>query len=72
MIVIGALGFRFIDNAAHLGGLITGAVYAFVVFPKSSYTGRPMILKRDFAMGVGALVLISLSALGAMVIMLLS
>lgn len=71
LIVIGTLGFRFIDNAAHFGGLIAGAVYAFLVFPKSSSTGRPVILKRDFAMGMGAFVLICFSALGAIAVMLL-
>ena len=72
LIVIGALGFRFIDNAAHFGGLVTGAAYAFIVFPKSSSTGRPMILKRDLAMGIGAFLLICLSALGAIGVMLFS
>ena len=72
LIVIGALGFRFIDNAAHFGGLVTGAAYAFIVFPKSSSTGRPMILKRDLAMGIGAFLLICLSALGAIGVMVLS
>ena len=71
LVVIGALGFQFIDNAAHFGGLVAGAVYAFVIFPKSSSTGRPIILKRDFAMGVGALLLICLSALAAIAAMLL-
>ena len=71
LVVIGALGFQFIDNAAHFGGLVAGAVYALVVFPKSSSAGRPIILKRDFAMGVGALLLICLSALAAIAAMLL-
>jgi len=39
--VIGLIGFTFIDNAAHLGGLIGGAMYAFLVFPKSNSTIRP-------------------------------
>ena len=71
LVVIGFMAFQYIDNAAHFGGLVAGAVYAFVVFPKSSSPGRPMILKRDFAMGMGALLLICLSALGAIAAMLL-
>ena len=52
LVVIGALGFHFIDNAAHFGGLISGAAYAFLVFPKSCSPQRPVILKRDYVMGV--------------------
>jgi len=71
LVVIGFMAFQYIDNAAHFGGLAAGAVYALVVFPKSSSPGRPMILKRDFAMGMGALLLICLSALGAIAAMLI-
>lgn len=39
--VIGLVGFRYIDNAAHAGGLLGGMLYAVVVFPKSSHASRP-------------------------------
>lgn len=38
---IGLLGYRFIDNAAHLGGLLAGMTYAAIVFPKSASPRRP-------------------------------
>lgn len=39
--LIGIIGVRFIDNAAHIGGLVAGMVYAFIVFPRSSSVFRP-------------------------------
>ncbi|MDA7529686.1 rhomboid family intramembrane serine protease, partial [bacterium] len=69
LIVIGTLGFKFVDNAAHLGGLVTGAIYAFVVFPRSSSPHRPMILKRDLAIGLVGIFLIGASAIGAIFMM---
>ncbi len=63
LVVIGALGFRLIDNAAHFGGLVTGAVYAVVVFPKSSSVERPVVLGRDLVMGGGCLLVIGLIAM---------
>ena len=69
--VIGFIGFQFVDNAAHFGGLVTGAVYALIVFPKSSSPHRPVILKRDVALGAISLGLIFVSALGAVVVMMM-
>lgn len=45
--VTGVLGLSFIDNAAHMGGLISGMVYAMIVFPPSSSFHRPVSMKRD-------------------------
>jgi membrane associated rhomboid family serine protease len=39
--LIGVIGVRFIDNAAHAGGLIAGMLYALVVFPRSESSVRP-------------------------------
>lgn len=62
LVVIGSLGFAFIDNAAHLGGLVAGAAYAGLVFPKSSSPQRPKILGRDLLMGGVAGLIAVLSA----------
>jgi membrane associated rhomboid family serine protease len=70
LVVIGILGFRFIDNAAHFGGLAIGAVYAFLVFPKSSSPERPRILGQDYVIGGVALALIGASAAVAVAAML--
>ena len=72
LIVIGFLAFSFIDNAAHFGGLVTGSVYALIVFPKSSSPMRPTILGQDRLLGAGALALVFLSGIGAMMIMILT
>jgi membrane associated rhomboid family serine protease len=70
LIVIGFVGFRFIDNAAHCGGLLTGAAYAAIVFPKSAALSRPHILKQDRLMGGASVALAVFCGLAAMVIML--
>lgn len=64
-VLMGILGFQFIDNAAHAGGLIAGIGYAFIVFPTSKSPHRPAILMQDrwiaFAMAgviLGGLVLV--------------
>jgi membrane associated rhomboid family serine protease len=49
---IGLLGYRFIDNAAHLGGLLAGMAYAAIVFPKSSSPHRPSSTLTDRLVGV--------------------
>lgn len=49
--LIGLIGYRFIDNAAHFGGLIAGMIYAGIVFPKSSSPLRPSINITDRIVG---------------------
>ena len=51
MMVIGLLGMSFIDNAAHVGGLLAGMAYALIVFPASGSTTRPESIKRDVVAG---------------------
>lgn len=46
-VLMGVLGFQFIDNAAHAGGLVAGMGYALIVFPTSKSPHRPSILKQD-------------------------
>lgn len=60
--LIGLIGYRFIDNAAHLGGLVAGVIYAGIVFPKSASVVRPATNLTDRVVGVVALTLIVLSA----------
>jgi hypothetical protein len=50
--LIGLVGFRFIDNAAHLGGLVAGLLYALIVFPKSASAARPLPTWSDRIAGV--------------------
>ena len=55
--LIGVLGYRYIDNAAHAGGLIAGMLYAVIVFPKSSSVYRPQMNRTDLIVGSIALAL---------------
>lgn len=59
---IGLLGYRFIDNAAHLGGLLAGMLYAAIVFPKSSSPKRPGSNLTDRLAGAAALLVLVLAA----------
>jgi membrane associated rhomboid family serine protease len=62
--VIGVLGFRFIDNAAHAGGLLAGLGYGAIVFFKSSSAQRPRVTVPDAIAGVlAALLLVAGAAL---------
>lgn len=59
---IGAMGYRFIDNAAHAGGLIAGIVYAAIVFPASRSVRRPEVTTADLTGGTAALVVLTAAA----------
>jgi membrane associated rhomboid family serine protease len=61
--IIGLIGYRFIDNAAHLGGLCAGMLYALIVFPKSASPKRPNSTLTDRLAGTAALGILILSAL---------
>ncbi len=65
--LIGLVGYRFIDNAAHFGGLIAGMAYAAIVFPKSVSVMRPRMTVTDRIVGVASLAVIAAS--GAFAIM---
>lgn len=65
--LIGLVGYRFIDNAAHFGGLLAGMAYAAIVFPKSGSVLRPKMTKTDRLVGVASLVVIAISGAFAIV-----
>lgn len=64
--LIGIIGFRFIDNAAHAGGLLAGVLYALIVFPKSSSPNRPNSTSTDRIAGSAAFCILICSAVFAM------
>ena len=67
--VIGLFGYKYIDNAAHAGGLIAGMLYAVIVFPASSSPSRPRSTIIDVIAGgaaMAALVAAALFAIGRM------
>lgn len=59
--LIGLIGYRFVDNAAHIGGLAAGMLYATIVFPKSSSAIRPQPTLTDRIAGIAALVVLILA-----------
>jgi membrane associated rhomboid family serine protease len=63
--LIGLIGYRYIDNAAHAGGLIAGMLYAVIVFPKSSSANRPSSTNMDRIAGGACLLVILASAIFA-------
>ncbi len=64
--LVGLIGYRFIDNAAHLGGLLAGMFYAVIVFPRSTSPNRPNSTVTDLIAGAAALGVLMGSALFAM------
>lgn len=60
--LIGLVGYQFIDNAAHLGGLLAGMVYAGIVFPKSASPVRPRDNATDRIAGALALLVMTSAA----------
>jgi membrane associated rhomboid family serine protease len=65
--LIGVVGYRFIDNAAHFGGLLAGMAYAAIVFPKSSSVLRPKMNVTDRIVGMGSLAVIAALAVFAVI-----
>lgn len=65
--LIGLVGYRFIDNAAHFGGLFAGMTYAAIVFPKSGSVLRPRMTLTDRVVGSASLVVIVMAAFFAVI-----
>jgi len=65
--LIGLVGYRFIDNTAHFGGLLAGMVYAGIVFPKSVSVLRPKMNATDRIVGMASLAVIAASAFLAVI-----
>lgn len=63
--LIGLVGYRYIDNAAHAGGLLAGMLYAAIVFPASSSPVRPQSTVTDRIAGSAALAVLTAAALFA-------
>lgn len=65
--VIGFVGYKFIDNWAHAGGLVAGMVYAAIVFPPSSSPHRPRASQSDRIFGAFACIVVVAGAVLAIV-----
>ena len=61
--LVGFVGYRFIDNYAHGGGLAAGVLYAAIVFPRSRSARRPRANRLDHVVGCAALAVLTASAL---------
>ncbi len=60
--LIGLIGYRFIDNAAHAGGLFAGMAYAAIVFPASVSPRRPRTTGIDRVAGAAAMAVLIAAA----------
>ena len=67
---IGMVGYRFVDNWAHGGGLVAGMAYALIVFPKSSSAKRPDQTTGDRYAGYAALAVCAAAAAWAVQLLL--
>ncbi|MES2922180.1 MAG: rhomboid family intramembrane serine protease [Verrucomicrobiota bacterium] len=61
--LIGLFGYKYIDNAAHAGGLVAGMLYAVIVFPPSSSPSRPRSTISDVIAGSAAMAVLVAAAL---------
>lgn len=59
--LIGLVGYRFVDNGAHLGGLLAGVLYAILIFTKSNSVLRPKATLADRICGIISLLILGFS-----------
>ena len=52
---MGIIGYQYIDNAAHLGGFLVGAVYGFIQIPKDLYEDPRKVDSLTVLLGYGTL-----------------
>jgi rhomboid protease GluP len=65
--IIGVVGYQFIGNAAHVGGLLAGVLMGLLVIPRDANVPAS---KAVIAAGIGAAGILVLSAVGAIVVIL--
>jgi membrane associated rhomboid family serine protease len=68
--IIGLIGVKMIDNGAHLGGLLGGMIYAWVVFPRSESAMRPRSSSADQWMAALAFIVMAFGVFVACKVML--
>ncbi len=67
---IGLVGYQFIDNAAHAGGLLAGIAYGYLGFKKSDTVRRPQLSTLDRIIGVSSMIILASAAIFTVVKML--
>jgi membrane associated rhomboid family serine protease len=54
---IGVIGYQLIDNFAHLGGLLAGAIYGFVQVPANPHADPRRVRMESKILGIVSLII---------------